>query len=207
MTKLRVHTFAISLDGYGAASNQDLDNPFGVGGLALHDWMDGPTREVDDDFMARGGTNIGAYIMGRNMFGPIRGDWPDDSWTGWWGDDPPYHAPVFVLTRHPRQSILMQGGTTFHFITDGIHAALQQATAAANGKDVQIGGGVGTIRQYLQAGLIDELHVAIRPILLGSGENLLAGINTLALGYQCTEHVATANALHFILTKSTPVRE
>lgn len=213
MTKLRIHTFSISLDGYGAGPQQDLDNPLGVGGLALHEWVF-PTRSfyqmqgsdvgesgIDDDFVARGTANLGAWILGRNMFGPIRGDWPDDGWTGWWGEDPPYHVPVFVLTHHARPSITMQGGTTFHFVTEGIHMALQQATAAANGQDVRLGGGVNTIRQYLQAGLVDEMHIAITPIMLGSGEHLLAGIDTVALGYKCTEHVATPNATHFVLTK------
>jgi len=215
MTKLRIHTFSISLDGYGAGPKQDLDNPLGVGGLALHEWIF-PTRSfyqmqgndagesgIDDDLVARGSVNIGAWILGRNMFGPIRGSWPDDTWTGWWGDDPSYHTPVFVLTNHPRKSITMKGGTTFHFVTDGIRAALQRATDAANGQDVRLGGGIGTIRQYLQAGLVDEMHIAIAPILLGSGEHLFAGIDTLALGYRCTEHVTTANATHFVLTKGS----
>jgi dihydrofolate reductase len=213
VSKLRVHNFAISLDGYGAGPNQDLDNPLGGGGLALHDWIvptrtfqqmlgsDGGQRGVDDDFMVRGFTNIGAWILGRNMFGPVRGSWPDHTWRGWWGDNPPYHTPVFVLTHHPRPSITMDGGTTFHFVTDGIHAALQRAADASNGQDIRLGGGVATIRQYLQAGLIDEMHVAISPILLGSGEHLLAGIDTRALGYRCAAHVTTANAMHFTLTK------
>ena len=213
MPKLRVHSFSISLDGYGAGPNQDLDNPLGVGGLGLHNWMvptrtfqrtqgdDSGTSGVDDDFTARGFANIGAWILGRNMFGPVRGPWSDETWTGWWGDDPPYHTPVFVLTKHPRRSITMKGGTTFHFVTDGIHAALKRAMDAANGQDVRVGGGVSTIRQYLQAGLIDEMHLAISPILLGSGEHLLVRIDTLALGYECTEHVSTANAWHFVLTK------
>lgn len=145
--------------------------------------------------------NIGAWILGRNMFGPIRGAWPDDRWTGWWGENPPYHVPVFVLTHHPRPSIIMQGGTTFHFVTEGIHTALAQAKAAAEGQDVRLGGGVHTIRQYLQAGLIDEMHVAIAPVLLGSGEHLFAGLDTVALGYKCTEYVTTAKATHFVLAK------
>jgi dihydrofolate reductase len=213
MTKLRVHCFSISLDGYGAGANQDLQNPLGIGGEALHDWMvstrtfqqmhggKGGTSGIDDDFTALGVVNIGAWIMGRNMFGPIRGSWPDENWKGWWGDNPPYHTDVFVLTNHPRQSMMMNGGTTFHFVTNGIHAALEQAKKAAGGQDVRLGGGVATIRQYLQAGLIDEMHVATSPILLGSGEHLLAKIDTLALGYQCTEHVTTPNAMHFVLTK------
>jgi dihydrofolate reductase len=213
MLKLRVHNFAISLDGYGAGPNQDLDNPLGVGGLALHDWIL-PTRTfqkmignsggesgVDDDFVARGVANIGAWILGRNMFGPVRGSWPDETWKGWWGDNPPYHTPVFVLSHHARQSINMEGGTTFHFVTDGIHAALQRATEAAKGQDIRLGGGVGTIRQYLQAGLVDEMHIAISPILLGSGEHLLGGLDMLALGYRCIEHVTTAKATHFVLAK------
>jgi dihydrofolate reductase len=213
MSRLRIHTFTISLDGYGAGPNQDLDNPFGRGGLALHEWMtntrtfhrmvlqsQGATG-VDDDFVARGFENVGAWILGRNMFGPIRGEWPDDRWNGWWGDTPPYHTDVFVLTHHARPPVSMKGGTTFHFITDGIHAALQRATSAANGKDVRLGGGVSAIRQYLQAGLIDEMHVAISPVMLGTGEHLLCGIDTLALGYERTQHVTTPNATHFVLTK------
>jgi dihydrofolate reductase len=213
MTKLRVHNFAISLDGYGAGPSQNLDNPLGVGGEALHDWIvhtrtfrtmtgsEGGESGLDDDFVARGFANIGAWILGRNMFGPVRGSWPDDTWKGWWGDNPPYHTPVFVLTNHARSSITMEGGTVFHFVTEGIHAALQRAKSASSGRDVRIGGGVSTIRQYLQAGLIDEMHVGVSPILLGSGENLLAGINIPALNYQCAEHATTANAMHFILRK------
>ena len=213
MTKLRVRNFSISVDGYGAGPNQDLDNPLGVGGRALHQWFvgtrtfqqmigsDGGATGVDEDFAARGFVNVGAWILGRNMFGPVRGPWPDDTWKGWWGENPPYHAPVFVLTHHPRPSITMEGGTVFHFVSDGIHAALARATEAAKGQDVQIGGGVETIRQYLLAALIDEMHLAISPALLGSGENLLAGIDTLKLGYQISEHVATANAMHVVLTR------
>ncbi|HEY2953712.1 MAG TPA: dihydrofolate reductase family protein [Candidatus Eisenbacteria bacterium] len=213
MSRLRVHGFSISLDGYGAGPDQGLDHPLGKGGLALHDWMvgtrsfqkmigkDGGETGVDDDFTARGFTNIGAWILGRNMFGPVRGPWPDDKWKGWWGDDPPYHVPVFVLTHHARPSVPMAGGTTFHFVGDGIHAALERAVKAAGGKDVRLGGGAATIRQYLQAGLIDEMHLAISPIMLGSGEHLLAGIDVPALGYQCSKHVATARATHFVLTQ------
>jgi dihydrofolate reductase len=213
MSKLRVHTFSISLDGYGAGPNQDLDNPLGVGGQALHHWIVG-TRTfqqtfgdgqgsvgVDDEFAARGLENIGAWILGRNMFGPIRGDWPDSAWKGWWGDNPPYHTDVLILTRHPRAPIEMAGGTTFHFVTEGIDAALQRARASAKGRDVRLGGGVSTIRQYLKAGLIDEMHVAVSPTLLGSGEHLLGGVDALALGYACTRHVNTPNATHFVLTK------
>jgi dihydrofolate reductase len=213
MPKLRVHNFAISLDGYGAGPNQDRSEPLGAGGEALHNWFvttrtfrqmsgkDDGTTGIDDDFAARTFINVGACIMGRNMFGPVRGPWPDGSWKGWWGDNPPYHTPVFVLTNHPRTSVIMDGGTTFHFVTEGIHAALQRATEAANGKDIQLMGGVSTIRQYLSAGLIDEMHFAIAPILLGAGEQLLDSIDTPKLGYRCTEHVATANATHVVLAK------
>jgi dihydrofolate reductase len=213
MTKLRVHSLALSIDGYGAGPNQDFDNPLGVGGAALHEWAfatrtfrrmfgtDGGTTGIDDDFAARGFSNIGAWIMGRNMFGPVRGPWPDDTWKGWWGANPPYHTPVFVLTHHPRKSITMDGGTAFHFVTEGIHAALNRATKAANGQDIRLGGGVATIRQYLHAGLIDEMHLAISPVLLGSGEHLFAGIDALKLGYQLTEHVPTPNATHVVLTQ------
>ena len=214
MTRLRVDFFSISLDGYGAGPQQSLDNPLGIGGESLHDWFvvtrsfrqgggqEGGETGVDDDFAARGTKNLGAFIMGRNMFGPPQGgEWVDESWKGWWGDNPPYHAPVFVLTHYPRASITMAGGTTYHFVTDGIHAALKRAREAANGKDIRLAGGVTVIRQYLQAGLIDQLHLAIAPILLGSGEHLLAGIDTLKLGYALTEHVQTAKATHIVLTK------
>jgi len=213
MAKVRVASFAISVDGYGAGPNQDINNPLGVGGTALHDWSfptrtfqrmfgaDGGTSGVDDDFAARGFENLGAWIMGRNMFGPIRGPWPDENWKGWWGNKPPYHTPVFVLSHHPRASIAMAGETTFHFVTGGIREALQLATEAANGRDIRIGGGVATVREYLHAGLIDEMHVAISPIILGSGEPLFAGIDLTALSYRCTEHVATASALHVVITK------
>ena len=213
MSRLRVHNFSISLDGCGAGLHQDLDNPLGVGGLALHEWVfgtrtfrqmlsqDGGATGIDDDFVARGFNNIGASIIGRNMFGPVRGPWPDNVWKGWWGDNPPYHTPVFVLTSHPRGSIDMNGGTTFHFVTDGIHAALERAVDAANGQDVRLGGGVATIRQYLRAGLIDEMHLAMSPILLGSGECLLEAMDVPKLGYECTEHVPTSNTTHFVITK------
>jgi dihydrofolate reductase len=213
MSRLRVQSFSISLDGYGAGPDQSLDQPLGVGGLALHEWFF-PTRTfqrmhgngdgtsgIDDDFAARGFANVGAWILGRNMFGPVRGPWPDDNWKGWWGDTPPYHTPVFVLTRHAREPLTMNGGTTFHFVTGGIHDALARATAAANGQDVRLGGGVATIREYLRAGLVDELHLAISPILLGSGEHLFSGIDMLALGYECVEHVPTQKATHVVLRK------
>ncbi|MGH8219753.1 MAG: dihydrofolate reductase family protein [Steroidobacteraceae bacterium] len=211
MAKVSVKAFSISIDGYGAGPRQSLENPLGIGGPALHDWAwatrtfqrmhgrDGGATGIDDDFAARSFENVGAWILGRNMFGPVRGPWPDESWKGWWGDTPPYHVPVFVLTHHPRRSLVMQGGTTFHFVTDGIHAALARATEAAAGKDVRIGGGVATVQQYLRAGLIDELHLAISPMLLGSGERLFADIDLVELGYRCTEHVATPNATHIVL--------
>jgi dihydrofolate reductase len=213
-SRLRVHGFTVSIDGYGAGPNQDLNNPLGVGGPALHQWAFG-TRTfqkmfgkdegatgVDDDFAARGFENIGAWILGRNMFGPVRGPWPDDTWKGWWGANPPYHVPVFVLTHHPRADLAMEGGTTFHFVSDGIEAVLRRAVAAANGKDVRLGGGVATIRQYLRAGLIDEMHIAVAPVLLGAGESLFADIDIPALGYQRTVHVPTPNATHIVLAKS-----
>src|SRR5687768_682723 len=186
--RLRVHCYSVSLDGYGAGPSQTLEAPLGVGGEALHEWFfptrtfrqmvgeDGGTTGIEEAFAARGLENIGAWILGRNMFAPSRGAWPNDGWKGWWGDNPPYHVPVFVLTHHARPSITMEGGTTFHFVTDGIHSALRQARDAASGKDVRVGGGAATIRQYLQEGLIDEMHVAISPILLGSGEPLFTGI-------------------------------
>jgi len=213
MPKLRVHAFSISLDGYGAGLKQDLQNPQGVGGMGLHKWAfatqsfrkmfgsEGGATGVDDDFIKRGFANIGAWILGRNMFGPVRGPWQDDTWKGWWGNNPPYHVPVFVLTHHARPSIAMDGGTTFHFVTEGIHAALKRAFEAAKGKDVRLGGGTATIRQYLEAGLIDEMHLAISPVLLGSGEHLLAGIDMSKLGYQCSEHVPASQATHVVLTK------
>lgn len=214
MTRLRVHCFSISIDGYGAGPNQSLEHPLGLGGLALHEWIfptrtfhemqeeEGGTTDNSDHFAARGFENIGAWILGRNMFGPIRGAWPDENWKGWWGDDPPYHVPVFVLTNHPRKSFSMEGGTTFHFVTTGIHAALTQATEAANGKDIRLGGGVATIRQYLRAGLIDEMHVALAPVLLGSGEHLFGDIDLRMIGYQCTEHVPTQDATHIVLSRA-----
>ena len=214
MSQLRVHGFAISIDGYGAGPNQSLENPMGAGGMALHEWAfatrtfrkmfgsEGGSTGIDDEFASRGFANIGAWILGRNMFGPIRGPWPDDAWKGWWGDNPPYHVPVFVLTHHPRASITMAGGTTFHFVTDGIQAALDRARQAAGDQDVRLGGGVATIRQYLLARLVDSLHLAISPCLLGSGENLFAGIDAASLGYRCSEHVATPNATHVLLSKT-----
>jgi dihydrofolate reductase len=214
MPKVRVSAFSISLDGYGAGPDQTLENPLGVGGVGLHEWafatrtfrqmfgQDGGATGIDDDFAARAMANIGAWILGRNMFGPVRGEWPDESWKGWWGDNPPYHCPVFVLTHHPHAPITMDGGTTFHFVTDGIEAALQRAREAANGRDVRIGGGVATIRQYLQADLIDEMHLVVSPALLGRGENLLGGLDLARLGFAVSEHVPTPNATHIVLTKN-----
>ena len=223
MSKVRVESFGLSIDGYGAGPRQSQDNPLGVGGEQLHGWFfptrtfqrmhppqlvaelggqDEGTTGVDDDIARRGFENVGAWIMGRNMFGPIRCEWPDDAWKGWWGNNPPYHVPVFVLTHHPRKSIEMEGGTTFHFITEGIEDALRRAKQAAGSKDVRIGGGVETIRQYLSARLIDELHLAISPVLLGSGEHLLAGLDLPALGYQVEEHVKSEAAMHVVVRRS-----
>ena len=208
MPKLRVHNVAISVDGYAAGPNQSIDNPLGVGGPRLHEWVfatrtgrqmigeDGGDEGLDDEFLARGDEGIGATIMGRNMFGPIRGPWGSDDWTGWWGDNPPYHHPVFVLTHHPRASITMQGGTTFHFVTDGIEAALERAFSAAGGDDVRVGGGAATIQQYLRAGLIDELDLAIVPILLGGGERLFDHLDGGPVGYECAEFVSSGSAAH-----------
>lgn len=214
MSRLRVRSFAISIDGYGAGPNQDLSNPLGVGGVELMEWFfhthvwrdmhgqgEGGETGVDNAMAEKGFEGIGAWILGRNMFGPVRGPWPDDSWKGWWGDEPPYHTPVFVLTHHARAPLQMAGGTEFRFVTDGIQSALNQAKAAAGGRDVRLGGGVATVRQYLQAGLIDELHLAMRPVLLGSGENLLAGIDLRALGYECAKSVAGERATHVFLRK------
>ncbi len=214
MSKLRVNCFSLSLDGFGAGPDQSMQNPLGAGGEQLHGWFF-PTKVFqkmitgedrgetgpDNDFALRSFENVGAWIMGRNMFGPVRGEWPDESWKGWWGDNPPYHCDVFVLTHHPRKSIEMEGGTVFHFVTDGIHAALQKARASAKGKDVRVGGGVETIRQYLQAGLIDEMHLAVAPVLLGKGEHLLAGIDLAGLGFEMTEYVPTAKAAHYVLRR------
>ena len=214
MPKLVVRCFSLSLDGYGAGPDQSLDNPLGVNGPLLAEWMlatrtfqgmygrESGETGVDDDFTARGFENIGAWIMGRNMFGPIRGPWPDAEWKGWWGDNPPYHVPVFVLTNHARPPLAMEGDTTFHFVTEGIEAALRQATAAANGKDIRLGGGASKIQLYLRARLVDEMHLAMSPVLLGAGENLFAGLDLRALGYTCTEHVSTARATHLVVTRT-----
>jgi len=213
MPRLLVRSFAVSIDGFGAGPRQDLQNPLGVRGPELMEWLF-PTRTFHavhgqaggetgrDDAMAQlGFAGVGAWIIGRNMFGPVRGPWPDEAWKGWWGDEPPYHVPVFVLTHHARAPLPMRGGTTFHFVTDGIESALTQAKAAAGGKDVRLGGGVATVRQYLRAGLIDELHLAMRPVLLGEGENLFAGIDWRALGYAAAEHVMGERAMHVLVRR------
>lgn len=226
MQKVRVHCFGVSLDGYGAGPKQSLENPLGVGGLGLMEWFfptrtfqkmhnrelvdapdevlgkDGGATGVDDDFAARGFENIGAWIIGRNMFGPVRGPWLSEDWKGWWGDDPVYHCDVFVLTHHARAPQVMEGGTTFHFVTDGIEAALQQAKSAAKGKDVRVGGGVATLRAYLQAGLVDVVHLAQSAVLLGSGEALFPGLDLPALGYRCVERVPTAKTTHLVVSRS-----
>jgi dihydrofolate reductase len=213
VSKLRVSSFTVSLDGYGAGPDQDLENPLGVGGVGLMEWFfptrtwqkmhghEGGETGVDDDIAAQGLAGIGAWILGRNMFGPVRGPWPDESWRGWWGEEPPYHTPVFVLTHHERPPLRMKGGTVFHFVTDGIHAALQRAREAAGGRDVRLGGGVATIRQYLREALVDELHLAMRPVLLGKGEALFVGIDLPAVGYECVRQVAGARATHVFLRK------
>jgi dihydrofolate reductase len=213
MSKVKVAAFSISLDGYGAGPRQSLEHPLGVRGTELHGWFfptdvfkkmqgqSGGSTGIDNDMALQSFDNVGAWILGRNMFGPVRGPWPDDSWKGWWGDTPPYHTPVFELTHHARASLVMKGGTTFHFVTDGAESALRQAKAAAAGKDVRIGGGVATIRQYLVAGQIDEMHLAVSPVLLGEGENLFAGINLHQFGFKIVRTVAGENATHVILKK------
>jgi dihydrofolate reductase len=215
MSKVRIQNFSVSLDGFGAGPDQSLEHPIGVGGLAVFQWFFAtrtfhqmhrqPAGEtgVDDELAASGFENVGAWILGRNMFGPVRGPWPDESWKGWWGDEPPYHTPVFVLTHHAREPLAMQGGTTFHFVTGGIHQALERAREVASHKDVRIGGGVSTIRQYLLAGLVDEIHLAYSPVLLGRGESLLAGIDLPALGFEVQSHVVSSNVLHVRFAKKT----
>ena len=213
MQKLKVAAFSISIDGFGAGPNQNVDNPLGEGGMELHKWVF-PTKTfqqmhsngigddgIDNDFAARSFNNIGAWILGRNMFGPIRGPWLDEDWCGWWGENPPYHCPVYVLTNHPRKPLVMEGGTTFYFITEGIYSALEKAMKYADGKDVRIGGGPKTIKQFVNAALVDEIHLAVSPVILGKGENFFEGIDLPALGYKITEHVATEKALHLILKK------
>lgn len=215
MPRLRVESFTISLDGFGAGPNQDINNPLGVGGTSLHGWAlptrtfqkhlfgsDGGETGVDEDFAARGFENVGAWILGRNMFGPVRGPWPDENWRGWWGENPVYHVPVFVLTHHARPPLVMAGGTTFHFVTEGSEAALTLARDAAKGKDVRVGGGINVIQQYLRHRQIDEMHIAVSPVLLGSGERLFEGVDLPALGYTCTRHVATSRATHLVISRA-----
>jgi dihydrofolate reductase len=211
--KIKVAAFSISLDGYGAGPRQDLNNPLGIRGTELHNWFfptetfkkmtgqSGGAQGIDNDMAVRSFDNVGAWILGRNMFGPVRGPWPDDSWKGWWGEEPPYHVPVFVLTHHARAPLEMKGGTTFYFVIDGPESALKQAKAAAHGKDVRIGGGVSAVRQYLVAGQIDEMHLAVSPVLLGEGENLFAGINLAQLGFAVDRTVPGENATHVFLQK------
>jgi dihydrofolate reductase len=213
MSKLRVLSLAVSIDGYGAGPSQDLQNPLGVNGPELMDWLfhtsvwarmqgqKGGETGVDNEIAEQGFKGIGASILGRNMFGPVRGPWPDDSWKGWWGEEPPYHTPVFVLTHHARAPLRMKGGTEFHFVTEGIHAALEQAKAEAGGRDIRLGGGVSTIRQYLSARLVDDLHLAVSPVVMGSGESLFAGLDLRALGYECARSVAGERATHVFLRK------
>ena len=213
MAKVRIAGFSLSIDGFGAGIEQSIDDPLGKRGRELHQWFlgtrtframtgqAGGSQGIDESYAARSMTGFGAFILGRNMFGPVRGAWPDDTWKGWRGDNPPYHAPTFVLTHHPRPPITMEGGTTFHFVTGGIEAALEQAMAAAGGRDVKIGGGVSTVRQYVQAGLVDELHLAISPVVLGRGEALFPGLDLPALGYRLLEREATELALHVVLAR------
>jgi len=213
MSKVKVGAFSVSIDGFGAGPRQDLQNPLGARGTELHNWFfhtqifkkmqgqsDGTTG-VDNDFAGRSFENVGAWILGRNMFGPVRGPWKDDSWKGWWGDNPPYHTPVFVLTHHARSPLAMEGGTTFHFVTDGLESALKKAKEAAQGKEVRIGGGVSVIRQYLIAGQIDEMHLAVSPVLLGEGEHLFSGINLHQLGFTVVRIAAGENATHVFVSK------
>jgi dihydrofolate reductase len=214
MSEVRVQSFGVSIDGFAAGPNQSLQNPLGERGLEMMNWIfatrawaamhgqQGGETGVDHRMVEKGFENVGAWILGRNMFGPVRGPWPDESWKGWWGDEPPYHVPVFVLTHHAREPIQMQGGTTFHFVTDGIESALAKAKTAANGQDVRVGGGTATVRQFLQARLIDEMHLVVRPILMGSGENLLQGLDLRALGYEVGESVQGERALHVVVRKA-----
>jgi len=213
MSKVRVAAFSVSLDGFGAGPRQDLRNPLGVRGTELHEWFfqtelfrkmqgqSGGSRGVDNDLAAQSFENVGAWILGRNMFGPIRGPWKDDSWKGWWGANPPYHTAVLVLTHYARASLVLEGGTTFHFVVDGIQSALSQAKEAAGGKEVRIGGGVSTIRQYLAAGLIDEMHLAFAPVLLGEGEHLFSGMNLRDLGFAPFKTIMGDHAMHVILRR------
>ena len=219
MSKLKVLCFGVSVDGFGAGPNQSLENPMGVGGMALHSWVfpthyfqkmhaemmggngEGGTTGIDNDFAFKGFDNIGSWILGRNMFGPVRGDWKDDSWKGWWGENPPYHVPIYVLTHYPKPDLVMAGNNTFHFVTEGIEKALELAKKSANGKDVRLGGGVDTVRQYLKAGLVDEMHLAINPAVLGSGEHLFQGIDLQKLGYEVAESKMSENTMHVVFRK------
>jgi dihydrofolate reductase len=213
MSKVRVAGFGVSLDGFGAGPEQSLNAPLGKRGPEIFQWffptrtframqgLEGGSTDVDDEFARRAMENFGAFILGRNMFGPVRGPWPDDSWKGWWGSNPPYHADTFVLTHYEREPLVMEGGTTFHFVTGGIEKALRLAKQTAGDKDVKIGGGVSTVRQYLQAGLIDSLHLALAPVVLGRGEALLGGLDLPALGFSVTDHRSTERATHFVLEK------
>ena len=213
MGKVKIQSFGVSMDGFGAGPNQSLDNPLGLGGTQVHEWFfptqtfqqmhggEGGTSGIDDDFARRGFDNVGAWIMGRNMFGPVRGPWPDDSWKGWWGDNPPYHCPVFVLNNYEKPPLQMDGGTVFHFVTDGIESALAQARKAAGDRDIRIGGGVATIRQFIEAGLVDEMHLAFSSALLGSGESVFQGLDLVALGFSVTESAMGEAAMHVILSR------
>jgi dihydrofolate reductase len=213
MGKVHVSAFSITLDGFSAGPDQSLENPLGVGGPEMMEWMfptkmfaemqgkDGGETGVDNDFAMKSMTGNGAWILGRNMFGPVRGPWPDDEWKGWWGEEPPYHVPTFVLTHYRRDPVEMKGGTTFYFVTDGARSALEQAKAAAGDKDIRIGGGAETVRQYLQERLIDEMHLAMRPIFLGKGETIFEGLNLRELGYKVEETVPGERATHLIVRK------
>lgn len=213
MSKVRVAAFSVSIDGFGAGPTQDLQNPLGVRGFELHGWFQqtevfkkmhgqsGGTTGIDNDFAGRSFENVGAWILGRNMFGPVRGPWKDDSWKGWWGENPPYHMPVFVLTHHARPPLVMEGGTTFYFGTEGLDVALKKAREAASGRDIRIGGGVSVIRQFLTAGQIDEMHLALSPVLLGEGENLFSGINLAQLGFTPSQPVPGENATHILIKR------
>ncbi len=216
MSKVSVASFSISLDGFGAGPNQDAEHPLGVGGMDLHRWLfstrtfqrlhgdgKGGATGVDDEMAARGFENVGAWILGRNMFGPVRGPWPDEGWRGWWGEDPPYHVPVFVLTHHARPTLSMEGGNVFHFVTGGIHEALERAKEAAHDKDVRIGGGPNTIRQFLRAGLVDEMHLAVAPVLLGRGEPLFVSLDFSELGFVVASFAASELAAHYLLRRRT----
>jgi dihydrofolate reductase len=213
VTRFRVNAFGISMDGFGAGAEQSLDNPMGVGGLAMHGWAfetktframhggEGGSTGVDEEFAARSFENVGAWILGRNMFGPVRGSWGNESWKGWWGDEPPYHVPVFVLTHYPRPPLEMKGGTTFYFVTEGIEEAAKSAAAAAGGKDVRIGGGVSTIQQYLRAGVIDEMHLVVSPVLLGAGEKFFGNVDLVKAGFRVTQHVMSERVMHVVMEK------